>query len=121
MFEEGDGVGGKGLELLGNINPEVLKVLVGLIQGASISTRATNSTSAQVQVKLDLPPVDLKLDGLATYLSWSRWIEAVLVRKRLEGYLTGAEPGSDSAQADEWRTTHAQLFSTNGIQMVRDI
>jgi hypothetical protein len=108
--------------------------LVGLIQGASISTRATNFASAQVQVKLDLPLMDLKLDGPATYLSWSRQIEASLVRKRLEGYLTGAEPGSDSAQADEWRTTHTQLFTwllnsmvpsiaslVDDIQMVRNI
>jgi hypothetical protein len=31
MSEEGDGAGGKGLEFLGKINLEVLKVLVGLI------------------------------------------------------------------------------------------
>jgi hypothetical protein len=31
MSEEGDGVGGKGLRLLEKIDPEVLKVLVGLI------------------------------------------------------------------------------------------
>jgi hypothetical protein len=78
--------------------------------------------------------VDLKLDGPATYLSWSRQIEAALVGKRLERYLTGTEPGSDSAQADEWRTTHAQLFTwllnsmvpsvaslVDGLQIVRDI
>jgi hypothetical protein len=88
MLEEGDSVGGKGLELPGKIDPEVLKVLVGLIQGTSISTRTTASTSTQVQVKLDLPPIDLKLDGPAIYLSWSRRIETALVGKRLEGYLT---------------------------------
>jgi hypothetical protein len=69
MSEDGDGAGGKGLELLGKIDLKVLKFLVGLIQGATVSTRATNFASAQVQVKLDLPPVDLKLDGSTTYLS----------------------------------------------------
>jgi hypothetical protein len=76
MSEEGEGVGRKGLELLGKIDLEVLKVLVGLIQGISVSTRTTASASTQIHIKLDLPPVDLKLvdlklDGLATYLSWS--------------------------------------------------
>jgi hypothetical protein len=134
MSEEGDSIRGKGLELLGKINHEVIKVLVGLIHGASISTRATNFALAQVQVRLDLPLVDLKLDGPATYMSCSCRIETALVGKRLEGYLTGAEPGSDNAQADEWRTTHTQLFTwllnsmvssiaslVDDIQMVRDI
>jgi hypothetical protein len=133
MSEEGDSVGGKGLEILGKIDPEVLKVLVGLIHGTSVSMRTTASASTQVQVKLDIPPIDLKLDEPATYLSWSRRIQAALVGKRLEGYLTGAEPGSDNAHADEWRTTHAQLFtwllnsmvpsiasSVDGIRMMRD-
>jgi hypothetical protein len=31
MSEEGDGVGGKELELLGKIDPDILKVLAGLI------------------------------------------------------------------------------------------
>jgi hypothetical protein len=69
---------------IGKIDPEVLKVLVGLIQGTNVSTRTIASASTQVQVKLDLPLIDLKLDGLATYLSWSRRIEAALVGKRLE-------------------------------------
>lgn len=85
-------------------------------------------------MKLDLPLVDLKLDGPATYLSWSRRIEAALVGKKLEGYLTGDEPASGSAQADEWRTTHALLYTwilnsmepsiaslVDGIRHVRDI
>jgi hypothetical protein len=88
MSGEENGTRGKGLKLLRKINPKILKVLVRLIQGASVSTRVTNSASAQVQVKLDLPLVDLKLDGLATYLSWSRRIEVALVGKRLKGYLT---------------------------------
>jgi hypothetical protein len=70
MSKEGDGVGGKGLELLEKIDPQVLKVLVGLIQGTCISTRTTASVFTQVQVKLDPPHVDMKLDGPATYLIW---------------------------------------------------
>jgi hypothetical protein len=69
MSKEGDGARGKGLELLRKVDLEVLKVLVGFIYGVSVSMRATISASAQVQDKLDLPHVDLKLDGPATYLN----------------------------------------------------
>ncbi|XP_078155907.1 eukaryotic translation initiation factor 4G-like [Carex rostrata] len=125
--------GGKGgLELLTQVDPEVLKVLVGLIQGASVS----NNTLARdpPQVKLDLPPVEPKLDGPATYLSWSHQIETALVERKLEGYLTGDEPASGTTLVDEWRTTHAFLYawilnsmkqliasSVDGIRHVRDI
>jgi hypothetical protein len=67
------------------------------------------------------------------YLSWSRRIEVALIGKRLEGYLTGDEPRSDSAHTNEW-STHAQLFtwllnsmvssiasSVDDIRMVRDL
>jgi hypothetical protein len=65
MLEEGDGVEGKKkLEVLGKIDPLILKVLAEFIQGTKVSTRTTVSASTRVQVKLDLPPVDLKLDGL---------------------------------------------------------
>jgi hypothetical protein len=67
---------GTGLECLGKIDPEVLKVLVGLIQGASASTKPV--ISAPVQVKLDLQNVELKLKGSATYLSWSRRVKMSL-------------------------------------------
>jgi hypothetical protein len=47
--------------------------------------------------------VDLKLDGLTTYLSWSCRIEAALVGKRLDGYLAGAkaEPVDDNVEENE--------------------
>ena len=67
MSSEGDK--GKGvLECLSGVDPEVLKVLVGLIQGASAQTNALARDSSQV--RLDLQTVELKLDGPASYLSW---------------------------------------------------
>jgi hypothetical protein len=62
----------------------------------------SGSTHSQT-MKLDLPPVDLKLNGPATYLSWSRRIETALVGKILDGYLTGAkaEPVGDNVEEDE--------------------
>jgi hypothetical protein len=67
-------------------------------------TKGERSGSAHSQtMMLDLPLIDLKLDGPATYLSWSRRIKAVLVGKKLDGYLTGAkaEPVGDSVEDDE--------------------
>jgi hypothetical protein len=72
----------------------------------------------------------------ATYLSWSCRIEVVIVEKRLDGYLTGAkaEPVGDSVEEDEWKTTHALLYTwllnsmvpkvastVDGIRKVQDI
>ena len=118
------------LEVLKGLDPEVLKVLVGLIQGANVTASGRDS----LNVKLDLPQVELKLDGPATYLSWSGRIEAALKGRKLEGYLTGDEPASGTAQADEWKATHALLTtwllnsmkqsiatSVDGIQLVRHI
>jgi hypothetical protein len=73
--------------------------------------RIATSAPVKVQVKLDLSPVDLKLNRLATELSWSCQIWVILVGKRLDRYLTRVEAGGDNAQVDEWRTTHTHLFT----------
>ncbi|XP_078148100.1 uncharacterized protein LOC144543639 [Carex rostrata] len=119
----GDGTGGTGLECLGKIDPEVLKVLVGLIQGASASTKPAISAPAQVPVKLDLQNVELKLDGSATYLSWSRRVKRALSGRNLEGYLTGekGEPTKDSVEHNEWKTTHSLLHTWLLNSMVASI
>ena len=119
-------------EIIKKLDPTEVRTLMKLS-----ATRGEGSGSTYPQsVKLDLPHVDLKLDGPATYLSWSRRVEAALVGRRLDGYLSGvkAEPRSDSAEADEWRTTHALLYtwllnsmipnvasSVDGIRKVEDI
>ena len=41
--------------------------------------------------RLELLPVELKLDEPTTYLSWSRWIIDGLAGRSLDGYLTGEE------------------------------
>jgi hypothetical protein len=86
-------------------------------------------------VKLDLPPVDLKLDGPATYLRWLCRIKGTLVERNLEKFLTGEEePRQDTAGWNEWKTTHMLLYTwllnsmvlsiaitMNDIQSVEDI
>ncbi|XP_078162734.1 uncharacterized protein LOC144557937 [Carex rostrata] len=64
------------------------------------------------QHRLDLPPIDTKLDGPEKYLSWSRRVRYTLAGKNLEGYLTGdkAEPMEDALGRDEWKATHMQVY-----------
>ena len=120
------------LEVLKGVDPEVLKVLVGLIQG--VSAKASTSGGDSVQVKVDLPQVELKLDGPGTYLSWSRRIETALVGRKLEGYLRWDEAAGGLGGDGEWKATHALVktwllnsmkqsiaTSVDGIFLVRDI
>ncbi|XP_078182084.1 uncharacterized protein LOC144575718 isoform X2 [Carex rostrata] len=64
------------------------------------------------QQRLDLPPIDMKLDGPASYLSWSRRVRYTLEGNNLEGYLTGekAEPTEGAPGRDEWKSTHMQVY-----------
>jgi hypothetical protein len=81
------------------------------------------------------PPLDLKLNGLATYLSWSRQIKGALAGRNLEGFLTGEEESRQSnAKWNKWKTTHMLLYTcplnfivssiavtVDNIQSVKDI
>lgn len=96
---------GNTLEVLKGVDPKVLKVLVGLIQGVGAKTSTSGGDS--VQVKVDLPQVELKLDGPGTYLSWSRRIETPLIGRKLEGYLTWDEAAGSVGGEREWKVTHA--------------
>jgi hypothetical protein len=62
-------------------NVKTLFELMRMSKGAEVSTHPQS-------VKLNLSPVDLKLDGSATYLSWSRRIKGALAGRNLEGFLT---------------------------------
>jgi gag-polypeptide of LTR copia-type len=112
-----------------------VKALMELMKLSATKGEGSGLSHSQT-MKLDLPPVDLKLDGPATYLSWSRRIEAALIGKRLHGYLIGAkaEPVGDNVEEDEWKTIHALLYTwllnsmvpkvasaVDGIRKVQDI
>ena len=53
--------------------------------------------------RVELPPINVKLDGPASYLSWSCRVRYTLVGRKLEGYLTGAitEPAEGTPARDE--------------------
>jgi lipid-binding SYLF domain-containing protein len=90
--------GGSMEKLITKLNLVDVKTLfefMRLSKGAEVSTHPQ-------PVKLDLLLVDLKLDGPATYLSWSCRIKGFLAGRNLEGFLTGEEePRQDTARWNE--------------------
>ena len=70
-------------------------------------------TRTQPPPRLELLPIEFKLDGPATYLSWSRWIIGALAGRSLDGYLTGKEKEPLVKMSNEWkawRATHMSLY-----------
>jgi hypothetical protein len=127
-----DEQGGPMEKLIAKLDPADVKILLELMRMSKGVEVSTHSQS----VKLDLPPVDLKLDGPAAYLSWSRQIKGALVGRNLEGFLTGEneEPKQDTVGWNEWNTTHMLLYiwllnsmvaliavTVDDIQSVKDI
>ncbi|KAF9667772.1 hypothetical protein SADUNF_Sadunf15G0058200 [Salix dunnii] len=94
------------------------------------------STMRPPSVKVELPPIDLKLDGPTIYLSWSRRVRYTLTRRNLEGFLTGdrVEPIEGATRRDEWKSTHMLVYiwllnsmvpsiaaTVDGIEKVKDV
>ena len=88
------------------------------------------------QHRLDLPPIDTKLNGPENYPSWSRRVRYTLTGKNLEGYLTGdkAEPMEGAPGRDDWKATHMQVYiwllsslpssiadTVDGLEKVQDV
>jgi len=71
----------------------------GLI-GAKASTGAT-------ELKLELMPNDLKLEGSKNYLSWSRRVRVILGGKGVEHYLEEICVEPADKLGTEWRVWHA--------------
>ena len=123
-------------KLFGKLDEDDVKLLLKLVKGAEGSSSMAISGTLQPP-RLELLPVDLKLDGPATFLSWSRRISGALAGRGLEGYLTGEEKepaDKETAEWKAWRATHMSLYTwllnsmvpsiattVDGIQSVRDI
>ncbi|XP_020245089.1 uncharacterized protein LOC109823214 [Asparagus officinalis] len=93
--------------IIKKLNPEEISTLIQLMRLSA----GESSTKPQPK-KVELPPINVKLDGPATYLSWSRRVKYTLTRRSLEGYLTGekTKPAEDSAGRDEWKSTHMLVY-----------
>jgi hypothetical protein len=101
----------------------------------AFSVTASESTPRPVQM-IDLPLLDRKLDGPASYLRWSRRVRYTLEGKDLEGYLTGdkKESAERSPERAEWKSTHMTIYmwllssltpsiasTVDGIDRVKDV
>jgi hypothetical protein len=77
----------------------------------AFSVAASESTPRPVQ-RIDLPLLDMKLDGPALYLSWSRRVRYTLEGKDLEEYLTRDknEPAEGYPERAEWKSTHMTIY-----------
>ncbi|XP_020263960.1 uncharacterized protein LOC109839912 isoform X2 [Asparagus officinalis] len=93
-------------EIIKKLNPADVSTLMQLMR------LSAGESATRPLAKLELPPIDLKLDGPATYLSWSRRVRYTLAGWNLEGYLTGekAEPAEGAAGRDEWKSTHMLVY-----------
>jgi hypothetical protein len=80
-----------------------------LMRAFSVAT--SESTPRPVQM-IDLPLLDRKFDGSASYLSWSRRVRYTLEDEDLEGYLTGdkKKPAERSPERAEWNSTHMTTY-----------
>ncbi|XP_020266984.1 uncharacterized protein LOC109842530 [Asparagus officinalis] len=93
--------------IIKKLNPEEISTLMQLMK-----LSAGESSRKPQPKKVELPPIDIKLDGPATYLSWSRRVKYTIAGRSLEGYLKGEkiEPAEDSAGRDEWKSTHMLVY-----------
>jgi hypothetical protein len=105
-----------------NKDPDLMKEAFAKLSGDEIAVfmRAFSAASSVNAPKpalapvprVELPPIDVKLDGPASYLSCSHRVRYTLVGRRLEGYLTGAitEPDEGTPAWEEWRSTHMLVY-----------
>jgi Retrotransposon gag protein len=87
----------------------------------AFSVAASESTPRPVQ-RIDLPLLDRKLDGPASYLSWSRRVRYTLESKDLEGYLTGDK--REPAEVLDWllnSLTSSIASTVDGKDRVNDV
>jgi hypothetical protein len=124
------------MKLFVKLDDNDVKLLVNLMKQAGCST-LTSVLGIWQPPRMKLLPVDFKLDGSITYLSWSRWIISVLAGRGLDCYLTGEEneySDRNSTKWKAWRTTHMSLYTwvlnsmiwtitttVDGIQSLQDI
>ena len=123
-------------EVFSKLNKDEVKTLVKYIKQSEI-VASGGVTGTQPPPRLELIPVDFKLDVPATYMSWSRRITGALAGRGLDGFLIGEETKPLIKMSSKWkprRATHISLYAwllnsmvpsiattVDGIQNVKDI
>src|SRR6266498_2990887 len=54
--------------------------------------------------KIELMPIDIKLEGIKNYLSWSRRALLLLKARKLEGYVNGQVEEPKDKSSNEWKS-----------------
>ena len=89
---------------------QVLGKLVELLTAkkdeAPSSSKEIVSRVEAVQ-KLELMPIDIKLEGVKNYLAWSRRALLLLKAKKLEGFVNGEMAEPKDKASDEWKSWDA--------------
>ena len=113
------------------LTPDELAIMVRALTVCQVPAESKSKV-----MKLELQSVEIKLDGPATYLSWSRRVKRALEGKNLDGYITGdmVVPEKDSAGYSEWRSMNSLLHTwllnsmiasiaktVDGIEAVSDV
>jgi hypothetical protein len=57
--------------------------------------------------KLELTPIDIKLEGIKNYLAWCRRALLLLKAKRLEGFVDGGMAEPKDKLSNEWKSWNA--------------
>lgn len=70
---------------------------------------SSKGTVAHVEAvqKLELMPIDIKLEGVKNYLAWSRRALLLLKAKKLEGFVSGEMAEPKDRASDEWKSWDA--------------
>ena len=106
------------------LTPDELAIMVRALTVCQVPVERKSKV-----MKLELQSVEIKLDGPATYLSWSRRVKRALEGKNLDGYITGemVVPEKDSAR---YSLLHTWLLNSmiasiaktvDGIEAVSDV
>jgi len=94
-------------------NQGIEQVLGKLVELLTEKKAETLSTSKEVLPqmdafqKLELMPIDIKLEGIKNYLAWSRRALLLLKAKKLEDYVNGKVAEPEDKSSNEWKSWDA--------------
>jgi hypothetical protein len=94
-------------------NQGIEQVLGKLVELLTAKKDEASSSSKEVvpysdtSQKLELTPVDIKLEGIKNYLAWSRRALLLLKAKRLEGFVDGGTAEPKDKLSNEWKSWNA--------------
>jgi len=90
-------------------NQGIEQVLGKLVELLTAKKDDVSSSSKEIDMvqKLELMPVDIKLEGMKNYLAWSRRALLQLQSKKLEGFINGDITEPKDKLSSEWKNWNA--------------